>query len=139
MPVRFVVYNEGYTMISFRMADTHHSKDRDRTPVFDFCDAREQRFLTALMQDAPRVVSDHPMPELHALLIALERMWGGTYKKPLPVPPELMYYLMIYASHAHLIHEDPEGWRRGSAPDVYAILQGFMNSVTLVERFVSPL
>ena len=99
--------------------------------AFDLCDAREKRFLYDVMQEEPHLVHDHPIPELHALLIALECMWGGTYKKPLPVPPGLMYYLVIYAMHGHLIPEAPEEWRRGCAHEVYAILKGCMESVTL--------
>jgi hypothetical protein len=99
--------------------------------AFDLCDAREKRFLYDLMQAEPHLVHDHPIPELHALLLSLERMWGGTYKKSLPVSPELMYYLVIYAMHGHLIHEAPEEWRRGSAHEVHAILKGYMKSITL--------
>jgi hypothetical protein len=33
--------------------------------------------------------------------------------------------------HAHLIHEDPKGWRRGAAHEVHVILQGCMESVAL--------
>jgi hypothetical protein len=95
----------------------------------DLCDAREKRFLYDLMHADPRLVHDHPIPELHALLLALERMWGGSFKKPPAVPPGLLYYLVIYATHAHFIHEDPEEWRRGSAHEVHRILQGFMESV----------
>jgi hypothetical protein len=73
----------------------------DSTPVFDLCDAREKRFLYDLMQEEELdLVYDHPLPELHALLLALERMWGGASAKELAVPPGLMYYLVIYATYA---------------------------------------
>ena len=49
----------------------------DYPSVFDLYDAREKRFLCDLMETEPRVVHDHPLPELHALLLALERLWGG--------------------------------------------------------------
>jgi hypothetical protein len=103
----------------------------DYRSVFDLCDAREKRFLYDLMEIEPRVVHDHPLPELHALLLALERMWGGAYKKPPIVPPGLLYYLAVYAAYAHHIPEDIEGWRAGAAHDVYHMLQGFMESVAL--------
>jgi hypothetical protein len=83
----------------------------DNAPVFDLCDARERRFLLDLMQEDSLVLDDHPLPELHALLLALERMWGGTDAKQFTVPPGLMYYLVAYATYAHHIPEDVEGWR----------------------------
>jgi hypothetical protein len=56
-------------------------------------------------------------------------MWGGEDAKHLTVPPGLMYSLVIYATYAHHIPEDVEGWRRGAVHDVHQILQGFMESV----------
>jgi hypothetical protein len=103
----------------------------DNAPVFDLCAAREKRFLDDLMREESASLDDHPLPELHALLLALERMWGGTYAKQLTVPPGLMYYLVAYATYAHHIPEDVEGWRAGAAHDVHHILQGFMESVAL--------
>jgi hypothetical protein len=104
----------------------------DNAPVFDLCDARERRFLLELMQEENQdVVYDHPLPELHALLLALERMWGGEHTPSITVPPGLMYYLVIYATYAHHIPEDVAGWRHGAAHEVYAILQGLMESVAL--------
>jgi len=79
------------------------SADIDSAPVFNLCDAREKRFLYDLMQEDPDVMDDHPIPELRALLSALKRMWGGESVKELRVPPELMYYLVAYATYAHLI------------------------------------
>jgi hypothetical protein len=99
--------------------------------VFDLCDAREKRFLRDLIQEEPDVMCDHPIPELYALLVALERMCGGESAKDLTVPPELIYYLVGYATYAHHLPEDVEGWHSGAAHDVYEILQGFMESVTL--------
>ena len=101
----------------------------DYPPVFDLCDVREKRFLCDLMATEPRVVHDHPLPELHALLLALERMWGGHHEKPPMISPHLLYYLVVYATHAHHIHEDVEGWRRGGGHEVHAILQGCMETV----------
>ena len=71
------------------------------------------------------------MPELYALLRATERMWGGADAKQLTVPPKLIYYLATYAAYAHHIPEDGERWCSGAAHDAYAILQGFIQSVTL--------
>ena len=100
--------------------------------VFDLCDAREERFLRDLMRAAdPPAPHDHPSPELHALLRAIERMWGGHYEKPPFVLPQLVYYLAVYAAHAHHIPEDVEAWRRGTAHEVSRILRGFMDSVAL--------
>jgi hypothetical protein len=104
----------------------------DNAPVFDLCDARERRFLLELMQEENQdVVYDHPLPELHALLLALERMWGGGRTPSITVPPRLMYYLVAYATNAHHIPEDVEGWRSGAAHDVHHILRGFMESIAL--------
>jgi hypothetical protein len=106
--------------------------DRDTAPVFDLCDARELRFLLDLIaQEEPDALDEHPMPELYVLLRAIERMWGGTEAKQLTVPPELIYYLAVCAAYMHHIPEDIEAWRAGAAHDVYAILQGFMESVAL--------
>jgi len=105
---------------------------RDNAPVFDLCHEREKRFLLDLMQqEEPGARADHPIPELHALLFALEHMWGGECAKQLTVPPELIYYLVAYATYAHHIPEEPEEWRSGAAHDVHQILRGFMESVTL--------
>ena len=98
--------------------------------VVDLCSAREKRFLVDLMQEEPRVLDGHPLPELHALLFALERMWGGVSAKQLTVPPGLMYYLVAYATYAHHVPEDIEGYRSGAAHDVHQILRGVMESVT---------
>jgi hypothetical protein len=102
----------------------------DNVPVFDLCNEREQGFLRDLIaQEAPGALDDHPMPELCALLQAIERMWGGAGAKQLTVPPELIYYLAVCAAYMHHIPEDVEGWRTGAAHDVHEILQGFMESV----------
>jgi hypothetical protein len=101
------------------------------SPLSYLCDARELRFLYDLMQEEPDVLDDHPLPELHALLAVLERMWGGEAAKQLTVPLELMYYLVNYATYAHHIPEDVEEWRSGAAHDTYYLLQGFMESVAL--------
>jgi hypothetical protein len=96
------------------------------------CNAREQRFLRDLLaQEAPGALDDHPMPELYALLGAIERMWGGADAKQLTVAPELIYYLAVCAAYMHHVPEDVEKWRAGAAHDVYHILQGFMESVAL--------
>jgi hypothetical protein len=101
-------------------------------PVFDLCSAPEQRFLRDLIaQEEPGSLGDHPMPELYALLRALERMWGGADAKQLTVPPGLMYYLVAYATYAHHVPEDVEGYRSGAAHDVHQILRGVMESVAL--------
>ena len=102
----------------------------DSTPVCDLCSAFERRFLLDLIQqEEPGALSDHPIPELYALLQAIERMWGGADAKQLTVPPQLIYYLAVCAAYAHHIPEDVERWRGGGAHDVYRILQGFMESV----------
>ena len=93
----------------------------DHAPVFDLCNAREKRFLDDLMREAPLALDDHPLPELHALLLALERMWGGERTPSITVPPGLMYYLVVYAMMAHHIPQDVEGWRRGAGHEVHAI------------------
>jgi hypothetical protein len=68
----------------------------DSVPVFDFCNTCEQRFLLGLIaQEEPGALDDHPIPELYALLRAIERMWGGESAKKLTVPPELIYYLAV--------------------------------------------
>jgi hypothetical protein len=104
----------------------------DSTPVFDLCSAPEKRFLLDLIQqEEPGALADHPIPELYALLQAIERMWGGAEAKQLTVPPELIYYLAVCAAYVHHIPEDVEEWRSGAAHDVYHILQGFMESVAL--------
>src|SRR5262245_16359481 len=101
-------------------------------PVFDLCDEREKRFLLDLIeQEEPGVLADHPIPELYALLQAIERMWGGTEAKHLTVPPELIYYLAVCAAYAHHIPEDVAGYRSGAGHDVHQILRGFMDSVAL--------
>ena len=101
-------------------------------PVFDLCSAPEQRFLLDLMaQEEPGALDDHPMPELYALLRAIERMWGGAGAEQLTVPPELIYYLAVCAAYVHHVPEDVEEWRAGAVHDVYRILQGFMQSVAL--------
>jgi hypothetical protein len=107
----------------------------DNALVFDLCNAREQHFLLELIQqEEPGSLDDHPLPELYALLRALERMWGGADAKRLTVPPGLMYYLVAYATYAHHVHEDVEEWRAGAVHDVYHILQGFMESVARAIR-----
>ena len=104
----------------------------DSAPVFDLCDAREKRFLLDLIQqEKPGALDDHPVPELYALLRAIERMWGGADAKQLTVPPELIYYLAVCAAYVHHIPEDVEEWRSGAAHDVHHILQRFMESVAL--------
>jgi hypothetical protein len=104
----------------------------DSAPVFDLCGAPEKRFLLDLIaQEEPGALDDHPIPELYALLRAIERMWGGADAKQLTVPPELIYYLAVCGTYAHCIPEDVEKWRAGAVHDIYAILQGFMESVAL--------
>jgi hypothetical protein len=100
-------------------------------PLSYLCDAREQRFLYHLMAEESAALDDHPIPELYALLRAIERMWGGADAKQRTVPPELIYSLAVYGTYAHCIPEDVEKWRAGAVHDVYHILQGFMESVTL--------
>ena len=102
------------------------------TVTFDLCDAREQRFLLDLIaQEEPGALDDHPMPELHVLPRAIERMWGGADAKQLTVPPELIYYLAVCAAYMHHVPEDAESWRTGAVHDVHCILQGFMESVAV--------
>ena len=104
----------------------------DSAPVFDLCNAGEQRFLRDLIaQKEPGALDDHPMPELYALLRAIERMWGGAGAEQLTVPPKLIYYLAVCAAYVHEIPENREQWRAGAAHDIYHILQGFMESVVL--------
>lgn len=101
-------------------------------PVFDLCSAREKRFLLDLTeQKDPEAVDDHPIPELHALLRAIEHMWGGADAKQLTAPPALIYWLAAYATYAHLILEDVEGYRSSAAHDVRQILRGFMEAVAV--------
>src|SRR5512134_2224241 len=102
------------------------------TVTFDLCDARARRFLLDLIaQEEPGALDDHPMPELHALLRAIERMWGGADAKQLTAPPALLYYLAICSAYVHHVPEDVEAWRAAAAHDVYHILQGFMESVAV--------
>jgi hypothetical protein len=96
------------------------------------CNAREQRFLRDLLaQEAPGALDDHPMPELYALLRAIERMWGGADAKQLTVPPKLFFYLAVCSAYLHHVPEDVERWRAGAVHDVHCILQGFIQSVVL--------
>jgi hypothetical protein len=96
------------------------------------CHAREKRFLLDLIaQEAPGALDDHPIPELYALLRAIERMWGGADAKQLTAPPKLIFYLAVCAAYLHHVPEDAERWRAGAVHDVYRILQGFMQSVAL--------
>jgi hypothetical protein len=102
----------------------------DNAPVFDLCNAREQRFLRDLLaQEEPGALDDHPMPELYALLRAIERMWGGADAQELTVEPKLIYYLAVCSAYLHHVPEDVERWR--AVHDVRRILQGFMQSVAL--------
>jgi hypothetical protein len=104
----------------------------DSAPVLDLCNAREERFLLDLIaQDAPGALDDHPMPELYALLRAIERMWGGADAKQLTAPPKLIFYLAVCAAYLHHVPEDVERWRAGAVHDVHHILQGFMESLAL--------
>lgn len=108
------------------------SPARDNAPVFELCSEREERFLRDLIvQEAPEALAEHPIPELHALLQAIERMWGGADAKQLSAPPELVYYLAVGAAYMHRVPDDVDEWRAGAADDVYHILQGFMESVTV--------
>src|SRR5688572_5283998 len=96
----------------------------ENAPVFDLCNAREQRFLLDLLaQEEPGALDDHPMPELYALLRAIERMWGGADAKQLTVPPKLIFYLVVCAAYLHHAPEDVERWRAGAVHDVRRILQ----------------
>jgi hypothetical protein len=105
---------------------------RDSVPVFEFCGAPEQRCLLDLIQqENPRVPGDHPVPELQALLRALERMWGGESVQERTAPPELLSSLATYTTYAHRIPEDAERWHSGAAHDVHPILQGLIKSVVL--------
>jgi hypothetical protein len=64
----------------------------DNAPIFDLCSVREQRFLVDLIaQDSPGALADHPIPELYALLRAIE------HKKTLPnqTPPRPALRLCI--------------------------------------------
>jgi hypothetical protein len=100
--------------------------------VFDLCSEPEKRFLLDLIeQEEPGALGEHPIPELYALLQAIERMWGGTEAKQLTVPPELIYSLAVCAAYVHRVPDDGEEWRAGAVHDVYRILQGFMESVAL--------
>jgi hypothetical protein len=104
----------------------------DSAPVFDLCNAREQRFLLdVIAQEAPGALDDHPMPELYVVLRAIERMWGGVDATQLTVSPQLIYHLAVCSAYMHRVPEDVEEWRAGAAHDVYHILQGFMESVVL--------
>jgi hypothetical protein len=107
---------------SVRVATVH-------TSIAGVLSAPELRFLYDLMQEAPDLIADHPIPELHAVLVALERMWGGACAKHLIVSPGLMYYLVVYAAHAHRIHEDVDRWRPGCEHEAYVILRELMESV----------
>jgi hypothetical protein len=107
----------------------------DNAPVFDLCSGPEKRFLLDLIeQEESGALAEHPIPELYALLRAIERMLGGTEAKQLTVPPELIYYLAVCAAYVHRAPDDREGWRAGAAHDVYHILQGFMESVALATK-----
>jgi hypothetical protein len=81
----------------------------DNAPVFDLCNAQERRFLLDLIaQEEPEALADHPIPELYALLRAIERMWGSADARQLTVPPQLIYYLSVCAAYMHHIPEDVE-------------------------------
>jgi hypothetical protein len=102
----------------------------DNAPVFDLCNAREQRFLLDLLaQEEPGALDDHPMPELYVLLRAIERMWGGADAKQLTAPPKLIFYLAVCSAYLHHVPENVGRWR--AVHDVRRILQGFMQSVAL--------
>jgi len=97
----------------------------DNAPVFDLCSAREKRFLLDLIQqEEPGARDDHPIPELYALLRAMERMWGGADAKELRVPSMLKYYLVAYAMMAHHIQQDVAEWRRGAVFGSAAVSRG---------------
>jgi hypothetical protein len=71
--------------------------------------SREQRFLLDLIaQEEPGALANHPMPELYALLRAIERMWGGESAKRLTAPPGLLYYLMAY-HHIQMQRNEKQG------------------------------
>ena len=111
------------------------STPRDNTPVFDLCNAREQRFLLDLLaQEEPGALDDHPMPELYALIRAIERMWGGAGAEQLTVPPQLIYSLAVWSAYRHRVPEHREEWRAGAVHDVSRILQGFMESVAVAMK-----
>jgi hypothetical protein len=97
--------------------------------AFDLCKARERRFLSDLLEDAADDVRDHPLPELYALLRAVELMWGVHYKTPPSVSPQLIYYIAAYARLAHKMPEDRKERQVGHAHTTYHILKGFMESV----------
>src|SRR4051794_12944710 len=108
------------------------STPRDNALVFDLCSEPEKRFLLDIIeQEEPGALADHPIPELYALLQAIERMWGGTEAKRLTVPPQLIYYLAVCAAYMHCVPEDGEAWRAGAVHDVHPILQGLMQSVAV--------
>jgi hypothetical protein len=105
---------------------------RDSAPVFDLCNARERRFLLDLVaQEEPGALDDHPMPELYALLRAMERMWGGADATKLTAPPQLIFHMAVCSAYLHHVPEDVERWRAGAAHDIHQILQGLMESVAL--------
>jgi hypothetical protein len=116
------------------MPATRNRAAKVHASIVYLCDPRELRFLYDLMQGDSRVPGGHPLPELYALLLALENMWGSECAKQLTVPPELMYDLVAYAIYAHHISEDAEEWRSGAAHDVHHRLQGFMESVAQAIR-----
>jgi hypothetical protein len=66
-------------------------------------------------------------------------MWGGASAKYLTAPPRLLYYLVTYATYAHHIPKDVEGWRSAATHDVHHILQGFMESMALAIKDGSAL
>jgi hypothetical protein len=67
----------------------------DNAPVLDLCSGPEKRLLLDLIQqEEPGALAEHPIPDLYALLRAIERMWGGAEAKQLTVPPELIYQNM---------------------------------------------
>lgn len=81
--------------------------------VFDLCNTKETRFLYDLLEAAAHDRHDHPVPELHAITRAVERMWGGHHKKLLPVSAGLLYYLAVYESHPPHTPEEVEERREG--------------------------
>ena len=99
--------------------------------IFDLCNTREKRFLYDLLQDAANDGHDHPLPELYALLRAVERMLGGHYEKPPFASLRLTYYIAAYARIAHAMPDDPEERLDGYTHTTHRILQGFMESVAV--------
>jgi hypothetical protein len=106
-------------------------------PIFQLCNACEERFLRDLLGRSHKAVADARQPEAHVLFDAIEEFlgWPGT-KSPVQVPAILLYWVAIYARYENVREQhrcDPS--HACYAHDVGEILKHFMRTVeTLIHE-----